>query len=871
MGETTAVVGRPTTFLFTDIEGSTRLLQELGSGYGAVLAEHHRILQAAIADEGGEIFGTEGDSFRASFADPASALRATLTAQRGLASCAWPTGVTIRVRMGLHVGDASFDPATSWIGLAVHKAARVSAAAHGGQVLVSDDLCAAVADACASDDVSFRDLGEHRLKDFSAPVRIFQVCAHGLDGDFPPPRSQGSASHNLPNPTTSFVGREDERAEVFGLLDTTRLLTLTGTGGAGKTRLALRVAADVLDRYPGGVWFADLAAIDDAAQILGVVASATRTIDDGTADLVDAIASRLDGRDTLIVLDNCEHLIAGCADAARRILDACPGVSILATSREPLAITGEATWRLPSLDVDYENSEAVQLFAERAATVDPSFVLQADNVATVADICRRLDGIPLAIELAAARTRVLTVDQLSERLDQRLRLLTADSRDVSPRQKTLAATVDWSYDLLEHDERRVFRRLAVFSGTFPLQGAEHVCTDEAVDTVDVLSRLVAKSMVVPEDGRYRLLETLRQYAYDVLVETGELSGAKDRLVAWVLEMARSANEGLFSSDDVYYRRKAIAETTHIRSAMAWSFETDRPDDALEIAAAFWMGWVGTPMQVEGLTWLERALVATDRTPTPIRARALVGALLLRHNLSRPGEEIFDEARACCEALPPCVERARFLPWVISGGIFEWAVKGDFDASRREGLAAIDVARELGDDYGIGLSLAQYGRLLAITGDIAAGKPFTEEALAMARPTGAKLGLARVIGYHMAAYLDGSDDDLLESLAREALELARETEDSSMIAGSLQKLSWVAGRRGDLDRACALGDETLAALRDIGKGRTVTVEGLRVGQLYLRRGDADTARMLFMEALSNAISDDDVQSCHEQLARLDAAS
>jgi class 3 adenylate cyclase len=446
------------TFLFTDIEGSTRLLQELGDRYTDILEEHRRLLRAAFRERGGEEVDNQGDAFFFAFQRAKDAVAAAVAAQRAIRRAPWPEGVTIRVRMGVHTGEP-IRAGAGYVGMDVHRAARICGAGHGRQILLSDSTGALVA-GDPPDGVALRDLGVHRLKDLTQGQRMFQVVAADLPDHFPPLKALDVLPNNLPVQLTGFIGRELEKPEVKRLLGTARILTLTGSGGAGKTRLALQVAAELLDQYSDGVWLVELAALSDPSLVPTAVATVLNVQEPRGSQLpiIEILVDFLRSKSLLLVVDNCEHLLPACAGLSDRLLRSCPALRMLATSREALHIPGEIIWRVPSLSFpdlgilpsleQLSEYEAVRLFVDRAVSHEPGFVMSNDTVRPVVQVCQRLDGIPLAIELAAARVRVLSVEQIANRLDDRFRLLTGGGWMVLPRHQTLLATMDWSYDLL---------------------------------------------------------------------------------------------------------------------------------------------------------------------------------------------------------------------------------------------------------------------------------------------------------------------------------------------------------------------------------------------------------------------------------------
>jgi len=524
------------TFLFTDIEGSTRLAHQYHDTWEVLRKRHHAILREAIESNKGYVFQVVADAFCAAFQTAGDAVHAAIKSQLDLQAENW--GETpILVRMGIHTGKAEIQPDGLYHGyLTLSHAQRLMSAGHGGQVLLSFATQELVYDELP-EDVELHDLGQHRLKDFDRAEHIFQLNIADLPSDFPPLHTLDAHRHNLPVQLTSFIGRDREMAEVKYLLSTTRLLTLTGAGGSGKTRLALHVATNLVDTFKDGVWWVELESLIDEALVPQAVAKAVGMRENPNQMLAETLTSFLRSKQILLVLDNCEHLITGCAQLAEQLLTTCPELKILATSREALRLTGESTWYISTLSVPASQDkidvqsvmeyEAIRLFVERAVAVKSDFALTRQNALSVTQVCQRLDGIPLAIELAAARITVLSVNEIVARLNDRFPLLTSGSRTAIPRQQTLRATVDWSYDLLTDLERILLRRLSVFTGGYTLEAAEAVCSQglKRSETLYLLGGLVNKSLVIVEADdkiggtRYRLLETIRQYALEKLLST----------------------------------------------------------------------------------------------------------------------------------------------------------------------------------------------------------------------------------------------------------------------------------------------------------------------------------------------------------------
>ena len=601
------------TFLFTDIEGSSRLWEGAPELMGAALARHDVLVRGAIEAHDGYVFATGGDGFAGAFARPHDAVATAQAAQAALGGEAWPAEVVVRVRMGLHTGVVD-ERDGDYFGRAVNVAARIMAAGHGGQILVSAVTAALIGSADLSD------LGEHTFAGLDAPERVYQVGA----GTFPPLRSQGAVASNLPAQRSVFIGRRLELAAVAGVVRSSRLVTLTGVGGVGKTRLAVETAAGMVGEFPGGVWLVELAPLSDAALVAATVASALGVSIAGGLDSTEAVCRFLANRRALVVMDNCEHVIAAAAVFVERVLAAGPRVRVLATSRESLDIPGESAWRVPSLSLDGD-ADALALFAERAADAQPGFGL--DDPATRASavaVCRRLDGIPLAIELAAARAKVLSVDQIAAHLDERFRLLTRGGRTAVARQQTLQGAIGWSYDLLNPQERELFDTLGGFSGEFDLDAVASVANRDHLEALDLVEQLVNKSMVeaYPSRDRYRLLETLRQYAWERLVTTERLGEVRDAHAACFSSLAaQEVRRMVEGGQSVAALDRLEADYDNLRAALTWLIEQRRADAAARMVHRL-SGLFNVRHPREGLGWCQQVVAVGGELPPKVRARLL---------------------------------------------------------------------------------------------------------------------------------------------------------------------------------------------------------------------------------------------------------
>jgi len=666
------------SFLFTDIEGSTKLAQDYPDEMPALLARHNEILENAIKAQNGFVFNIVGDSYHASFQSAEQALNAALEAQRNLTKEAW-SPAPVKARMGIHTGNATLEdpkgssPYKGYATLAL--TSRVMSAGHGGQILLTQDSFALVDQKIP--DVSLKNMGEHNLKDVNRPQQLYQVMAGDLPAEFPPLKTQKTINHNLPLNLTSFIGRDKEINEVKAAIENTRLLTLIGPGGTGKTRLSIQVGNEFITTMPHGVWMVELAPISDPALIPQTVAMVFGLRESPGLPIAEQINDYLRAKQLLLILDNCEHLVEGSADFANGILKGCPQIKILASSREALGVPNESTYRVPSLglpdkkDISLDKVskfESVQLFTERAKAANPNFELNTKNASAIAQICRRLDGIPLALELAAARAKVLSVEQIAERLDDRFRLLTGGSRTALPRQQTLRALIDWSYGLLSEPEKALFRRLAVFEGGWTLEAAEKVCSGNGVDEYDVLdllTQLVDKSLVITEekDGsvRYGRLETIRQYAREKLLETEESIVVRSKHLEYYISLGTRLDKVYISPFQHDMIQQMAPEYDNIRSALSWSVEKDieKATNLLSITVVFW-SWVLLGNTTEVGEWSKLVLDKLEEKgknePSELITK-LRGQMLNRYSqvLMNIGDH-----KAACRAAEESIEIARKL-------------------------------------------------------------------------------------------------------------------------------------------------------------------------------------------------------------------
>ena len=814
------MAGAPTgtvTFLCIAIDGSARLLKLLGDRYADVLTECRHLLRTAIHSQSGREVGTKEDVCFFAFPRAKSALSGAVAAVRAIDRYPWPSGTTVRVRLGLDAGEP-LSATIGDVGLDVHPASRICAAAHGGQILLSQMVRDLVGDDLPKD-MSLLALGEHRLKDLALPQRLFQVVHPHLPSEFPPPRSLDALPHNLPIQLTSFIGREREIAQVKGFLSTTPLLTLTGTGGAGKTRLAFQVATEVLEDFRDGVWVADLARLADPALVPQAVASAVSVAEQPGRLLIDTLVTALCDKSVLLLLDNCEHLQSACAHLVEPLLRGCHHLRILATSRVPLGVLGETLWRVPSLSLpnarrgssldEIQQCEAVRLFVERARTGQPTFILTADNVSAVVQVCHRLDGIPLAIELAAGRARVLAVEQIAARLDDRFRLLTGGSASLLPRYQTLLATMDWSYDLLAEQERILMRRLSVFAGGCTLDAAEAICAGrgvEATSILDLFTQLVDKSLVVMETQRgeawYRVLETVRQYGRDKLHEAGEASDVRRRHRDWYLQMAERADLGLKGPEERIWLARLEAEHDNLRTAIEWSkSEEDGAEAEMRLARALEWFWYIHGHWSEGRARLEAALARSDDAPRATLPKVLLGAarLAYRQGDRRRTRALCEKGLALCHELGDQAGIAWFLIW---SGIVEMA-DGDYERATPLLEESLVLCREIGDRWWPCQAMAFLANIAAMQGDHRRAAGLCLESLALSREIGSMINIAFALRSLALVALRQGDYERAVASYTECLDLCKEARMPGVVTECLEGLARVASAREEYQRAARL--------------------------------------------------------------------
>jgi predicted ATPase/class 3 adenylate cyclase len=775
------------TFLFSDIEGSTRLLQALGERYPAVLETHQDLLRQAFGAHGGRVVGTEGDSFFVVFPDAPAALAGAVASQRALADHPWPDGARIKVRMGLHTGQGTLGGA-NYVGLDVHRAARIAAAGRGGQLLVSATTRGLIEDTLP-EHVTLRDLGDHGLRDLELPERLYQVVIPGLPADFPPIRSAEPRQGNLPTPLTSFVGRERALREVKDLVSRAKLVTLTGPGGTGKTSLALRAAADLQAEMEDGAFLIRLGSISDPDLVIPTIATAFGIAEQAERPPLELLIEHLRAKNVLLVLDNFEQIMAA-TEAVGELLGQTPRVRTLVTSREALGLQGEQQYPVPPLETpDLANLpaldrlaryEAVSLFVARASAVRQGFTLTTENAAAIAEICARLDGLPLAIELAAATTKVLSPQALLARLVQRLPLLGGASRDVPARQRTLRDTIAWSYDMLPERQRELFARLSVFAGGFTLAAAESICADALGDTFEGVASLVNKSLLrqvetTAEDPRFAMLGTIREFAADQLAAAGQEEALERLHAQHFLALTEQAEPELTGSRSAGLLDALAADDDNLRAALDRAMARGWLDVALRLGAALWRYW-------------------------QMRGHLREGSERLGRLLAMPGVEAHPAAHIAALG--------------AAGSVAYWM--GHLPAAQRAYERAVALSREDGDPRTVAECLYNLAFTIHFQGveeDASAGLPLLKEAASLFQQAGDRGGRAKTL-WALAGMIE-ADDAAAMAMSLEALGIFQELGDRFYEGWALRGVAIRARRLGLIDESRARLAEGLEIFREAG--------------------------------------------------------
>jgi predicted ATPase/class 3 adenylate cyclase/DNA-binding XRE family transcriptional regulator len=806
--------------LFSDIGGSTQLAQQLGAKYVHVLEKHKHILRDAFARWNGREVSTQGDAFFAVFSRGTDAISAAVEAQRTLARETWPEDVRLQVRMGIHTGEPMLVN-QDYVGVDVHRAARICTAAYPGQVLLSNETRVIVGRQLP-EGMTLREVGKYRLKDLNEPEHLYQLVIEDLPSNFPPLKSLEVMPNNLPVQLTSFIGREREMDEIRLLLGSARLITLTGAGGTGKTRLAIEVTRTIGDRYPDGIWLMDFAVLPEPSLIWQSMAAVLDVRDEPNRSLVQTLSDFLRSKKLLLLFDNCEHLISACAHAAGALLQACPHLQILATSREPLGVPGENQYYVPTLTIPelsvelflerLHQSEAVRVFLDRAVMVRPSFRLTKANALAVAQICRRLDGIPLAIELAAARVKGLSVEQIAERLDDRFSLLSKGDRTALQRHQTLRATIDWSYNLLSEKERILLSRLSVFAGGWTLESATEVCLVVQIEEQDVLNLLLNlsdKSLVMIEqqegEARYRFLETIRQYALEKLAESGEERLVRNRHLDYFILFAEEAERNYRSEKQLAWFRLMERERDNFRTALDYALHAEQKETALRLAgAAFWLWFFQGPWS-EGQIWTESVLAQASDLHTKAGAKVLMALGLLHF------------------------------------------AQSNYAAAETHLSKSISIWREIDDKWWSAFVLGFLG-LTQRPQDQQKASAFFDESLQRATETGEDWILAFALWNSGENALYASNLVDAESMLNQSLVLGQALGDRMLQNEALRALGEVHEANQEYGKAVELYKESLAIVQQLHDITNVSHLYFNVGRALQLAGDNQGAKNYFLDAL-----------------------
>jgi len=810
------------TILFSDIEGSTRLLQQLGPLWKSVVETHLQLLRAVFAQHSGRVVSTEGDSCFVVFVRASEAIAAAAQAQRSLAFHAWPDEVQVRVRIGLHTGEPEIG-GDNYVGMDVHRAARIAAVAHGGQIVLSPTTHELVQTALPPG-LSLRDLGTHRLKDLAHPERLFQLDVAGLPTDFPPLKSINNRPHNLPAQPTALIGREKEVAAARDFLrrDEVRLLTLTGPGGTGKTRLSLQLAAEMLEHCDDGVFFVALAPLDDPNRVSTTIAQTLGLQDRGGQPMLETLKNYLGDKTMLLVLDNFEQIIEAAPDVGE-LLGACPRLKIVATSRIALHLRGEQEFPVPPLDLpaigstpDVETLRqyaAVTLFIQRAQAVKPDFLVTNENAPAVAEICARLDGLPLAIELAASRVRLLSPQAMLARLENRLKLLTGGARDLPARHQTLRGTIAWSYDLLDEDEKILFARLSVFVSGCTLEAAEAIGVDEnGADVLDGVASLAGKSLLRQEESadfesRFFMLETIREYAAETLAAAGRDDEMRRRHAEYYMALAQASKrtfDACANAQKPLYSKQLEIENHNLWSALTWAAE-HQPEWALHIILS-WHCALHSAYLAELGPMVERAFENAAETDAPI---ALLSEVLgIAGDLAAWRGDFFHQGKLIERRLAMLRETAHLWPaethiaWTLHGLGVSAAWLRDYESAVASHRASLDAFRQLKSNFGIGITLNVLGSSLGSLGEFEEERACYEEARAVFEEINNQEGVAGATA--QLADLHRRQNDLAGARA-----LVEEVARIEVEMGDLRDHPWRLYQLGELEM-CE-GDITAAGL------------------------------------------------------------
>ncbi len=875
------------TFLFTDIEGSTRLSQEFPETLPAALGKYNSIMHEAIESHNGFVFKITGDAFCCAFANGDDAVKAAVMAQKNLSTEKWDDAV-IKIRIGIHSGNAEWNGSNYMGYITLARTQRVMACAYGEQIIVSNNTYELLKekfpilnqqDSFASQSlpggkkdnesspkfshkISYKDLGERRLKDLIQPVRLYQVVAEGLRESFPPLKTLDARPNNLPVQLTSFIGRETDIKEIKAHLLTNPILSLLGPGGTGKTRLALQVGAEMIDDFTNGVWFVELASLSDPLFVVVEIASVFKLSSDGKIEIFEIIKNYFREKEFLLILDNCEHLIEECAKVSEELLKLCPGLKILASSREPLHISGEITYAVPTLslpDTKKKSSledlllyESVRLFIDRALTVKPDFKVTNSNAPALAKLCYEIDGIPLAIELAAARVRVLPVEKILERLKDRFNLLTGGKRTVLPRQQTLRALIDWSYDLLSEKEKLLLQRLSVFLGGFTLDAGEEICADEFIEKseiLDLLSNLLDKSLVKVYESdyelRYTMLETIRQYGEEKLIATESKSGIQKKQFEFFYRFVEDSEAKLTGSQQREWIKKIDSEYENIRECLKWSLKNN-PESTLKMSVALGKFWEVRSYFFEGLNFLQTGLQLSNSVELILKAKVFywTGFFSMYQGKYSESKKYLNESLEIFREIKDKSGQAVALMALATITLFE----GDYENSKNLARESLLLSHEINNKSFIAANLRTLAVSMMHLGEHDDSRKNYDESLSIYRELNDSVQLAKIIGNIGALeYLRNNYEDAILAF-EESLSLRNELGDRQGIAISLNNLGTVYYMKLDFDKSLQYLEDSLLIIKELGDRRIYVTPTNTIGNIANETNDFSKAIKMFSESI-----------------------
>ncbi len=812
------------TFVFTDIEGSTSLLHKFGELYANILEQHNTIIRECCESHGGNVVDHQGDSFFMVFQNAKTAIISCIEAQRRFFGNKWPSDIEVRVRMAIHTGEAKLTP-MGYVGVDVHRGARLSKVAHGGQILISSPVFELLRNDIPPG-IALKDLGLHKLKDMPEEQHLYQVVCPDLLEEFPPLRTIDYGHTNLPKFLTNFIGHEEELKELKTILPTCRLITLTGVGGVGKTRLAVQLASDIFHDFKDGIWFVDLSILKDPAMLEQCVTFNLKIREEAGKSLQQVLLERIGEREMLIIMDNCEQVAEHCAKLTSLMLKGCPDIKIIATSREVLGVEGEVVWRvshmaLPEADSDegFEkrtSNEALRLFEDRAASNKAGFKITKNNIEVIENICRKLDGNPLAIELAAARIIVLTPGQIVERLSECLKLLGKGTKTSSPRQQTLRAVMDWSYDILPDKEKALFRRLSVFLGSFTLEAVEKICSDEELpepEVLDLLGQLANKSLLVVNEKkgviRYRLLETIRQYAVEKLKDAFEHVVTRDKHLNYFLDYAQKNEKELIGQNQTFWLNSFELEHDNFNVALQRTLDTKNYEKGLKLANAIEALWFYHGHFNEGRTWLDKLMDSSQELSLPLMADAL------KHSATMAKKQ------------------------------------HDIKNSRLFFEQSLTLFKKLDDKPSILEIMLKLGDIAMQEGKYDESLDYLKKSMAVAQAMGSKPGMTVVLESLGTVYTEMGDYEQAEKFLLEAHTQSKTLKSRNTYASILRYLGYLSEKKNEVDQAAFYYNESLSIYYQIDSKDVISYLLCRIGATSRKLKKFDVARLQINEALQIA--------------------